>query len=173
VTNWFVNNHSRYEKRNNIERCCSGRWPYAGFVLEHPRDHHDHNASNHGGNGSAASSDFANDDDNNAHGRRLLIDGAGRSYSCCRHGPVGRVAVSKGGTEFDRPQAGGYSRDALRVFGRSPLRFALFLPPPDSRRARSLEVFRHCGDPSASRPLCFVQRPGSLSPESGRAGLCW
>jgi hypothetical protein len=72
VTNWFVNNHSRYEKRNNIERCCSGRRLDAGFVLEHPRDHHDHNASNHGGNGSAATASDANDDDNNAHGRRLL-----------------------------------------------------------------------------------------------------
>jgi hypothetical protein len=43
------------------------------------------------------------------------------------------VAVSgfKSSTEFDRPQAGGYSRDALRVFERALLRFGLPLPPPD------------------------------------------
>jgi hypothetical protein len=43
-------------------------------VLEHARDHHDHNASNHSPNGSPATgSRFADDDDNDAYGRRLLI----------------------------------------------------------------------------------------------------
>jgi|ERR1043166_7125263 len=34
ATNWLLTNHSRYEKRNDIERCCSGRGPDASFVLE-------------------------------------------------------------------------------------------------------------------------------------------
>ena len=91
----------------------SGRGPDAGFVLEHDaRDYHDHNASNHSPNGSPATgSRFADDDNNDAHGRRLLIAKAGRGCVCCRHGPVGRLRISKSSTEFDRPQAGGYSRE--------------------------------------------------------------
>jgi hypothetical protein len=51
-------------------------------VLEHARDHHDHNASNHSANGSPATGSRFADDDNDSHGRRLLIDGAGRGYGC-------------------------------------------------------------------------------------------
>jgi len=67
-------NHSSYEKSNVIERCCSGRGPDAGLVLEHDaRDDHDHNASNHSPNGSPATGPrVADDNNNNAHGRRLL-----------------------------------------------------------------------------------------------------
>jgi hypothetical protein len=79
VTNWFVKKHSTYEKSNVIERCCSRRGPNAGFVLEHDtRDHYDHNASNHSPNGGPANGSRFADDDNDSHGRRLLIDGAGR-----------------------------------------------------------------------------------------------
>jgi hypothetical protein len=46
-------------------------------VLEHAGDDHDHNASNDGVNGSAATACDANDD-HNAHERRLLIAKAGR-----------------------------------------------------------------------------------------------
>ena len=70
-------------------------------MLEHDaRDHHDHNASNHSPNGSPANGSRFADDDNDSHGRRLLIDGAGRGYRCCRHRPVGRVPISKSGTEM-------------------------------------------------------------------------
>jgi hypothetical protein len=48
-------------------------------------DDHNYDASNHGG--SAATSRFADDDNNDAH-RRLLIAKAGRGCVCCRHGPV-------------------------------------------------------------------------------------
>ena len=74
----FVENNSRYEKSNVIERCCSGRVPDAGFMLEHARDHHDHNASNHSRNGSPATGSRFADDDDNAYGRRLLIAKVGR-----------------------------------------------------------------------------------------------
>ena len=49
-------------------------------MLEHDaRDYHDHNASNHSPNGSPANgSRFADDDNNDAYGRRLLIARAGR-----------------------------------------------------------------------------------------------
>jgi hypothetical protein len=42
-------------------------------VLEHARDHHDHNASNHSPNGSPATGSRFADDDNDSHGRWLLI----------------------------------------------------------------------------------------------------
>ena len=88
----------------------------AGFVLEHDAgDDHDHNASNHSPNGSPATgSRVADDDNNDAHGRRLLIAKAGRGCVCRRHGPVGRLRISKSSTEFDRSQAGGYSRDCAQ-----------------------------------------------------------
>jgi hypothetical protein len=50
-------------------------------VFELAGDDHNHNASNHGLNGSAATSRFADDDNNDAHGRRLLIAKAGRGTS--------------------------------------------------------------------------------------------
>ena len=112
-------------------------------------------------------------DNNDTYGRRLLIDRAGRDCVCCRHGPLGLLRISKSSTEFDRPQAGGYSRYALRVFGRPLLCFGLPLPLPDSLRVRSPEAFRHCGDPSVSHRLCFVRPLEFPSRGSGRAGLCW
>ena len=107
--------------------------PDAGFVLEYARDHHDHNASNHSRNGSSATgSRFADDDDNNAYGRQLLIAKAGRGYGCRMQGPVGHLRISKSSTEFDRSQAVGCkSRIALRIFERAFLRSGLPLPPPD------------------------------------------
>ena len=93
---------------------------------------HNHNASNHGYNGSAATSRFADDDNNDAHGRRLLIAVTGRGCVCRKHGPVGRrLRISTSSTEFDRPQAGGYICDALRILERALLRSGLPLPPSD------------------------------------------
>ena len=96
-------------------------------------DDHNHNASNHGYDGSTATYYWRADNDNNdARGhRRLLIAKAGRGCVCRRHGPVGPSSHFKKQTEFDRPQAGGYSRDALRIFARALLRSGLPLPPPD------------------------------------------
>ena len=54
---------------------------------------HNHNASNHGYNGSAATSRFA-DDDTYAHGRGLLIAKASRGYICVGTAPVGRLRIS-------------------------------------------------------------------------------
>ena len=102
VTNWCVNNHLRYEKRNDIECCAIGGGPDVGFVLElDTRDDYNHNASNHGHG--PATSRVALDDNNDARGR-LLIARAGRGYLCRRHGPVGRLRNSKSCTGFDRPQ---------------------------------------------------------------------
>ena len=69
-------NHSHYEKSNVIERCLGGRRSDVRFVLEHAGDVHDHNASNHGNDSPATA--HANDDYNDAHGRRLLIARVGR-----------------------------------------------------------------------------------------------
>ena len=77
-------------------------------MLEHDaRDHHDHNASNHSPNGSPANRSRFADDDNDSHGRRLLIDGAGRSYRCCSTAlwavfPFQKAALKSTG---DRPVA--------------------------------------------------------------------
>ena len=79
MTNWIVN-HSSYEKSNVIERCRSHRRPDPGFLLERASDEHDHNASNHSHNSAATA--HTNDDYNDAHGRRLLIDRAGGGYGC-------------------------------------------------------------------------------------------
>ena len=70
-------------------------------MLEHDaRDHHDHNASNHSPNGSPANgSRFADDDDNDAYGRRLLIGKAERGWVCCRHGHCGNLRISKSSTD--------------------------------------------------------------------------
>jgi hypothetical protein len=103
VTNSFVNNHLRYEKRNDTECCIIRRGSDVGFVLElDAGDDHNHNASNHG-HGPATSYRCADDDNNDARGR-LLIARAGRGYVCRRHGPVGRLRISKSCTGFDRPQ---------------------------------------------------------------------
>jgi hypothetical protein len=93
VTNRFVNKPSRYEKSNVIERCCSHRRPDAGFVLKHAGDDHNHNASNYG-HGPAATA-YTNDDYNDSHGRRLLIDKAARGCVCCWHGLVAVAAFQK------------------------------------------------------------------------------
>ena len=63
-------NHSRYEKSNLIERCLGGHSSDVRFVLEHAGDEHNHNASNHGNDSPTTA--HANDDYNDAHGRRLL-----------------------------------------------------------------------------------------------------
>ena len=92
MTNWFLNNHLRYEKRNDTECCIISGGPDVGFVLElDTGDDHNHNASNHG-HGSAASCRVAHDDNNDAH-RRLLIAKAGRGCVYRRHGPVGRLRI--------------------------------------------------------------------------------
>ena len=64
-------------------------------MLEHDaRDYHDHNASDHSPNGSPANgSRFADDDNNDAYGRRLLIAKAERGCVCCRHGPVAMLRI--------------------------------------------------------------------------------
>ena len=68
MTNWFVNNHLRYEKRNDTECCLNSGGPDIGFVRRRAGGDHNHNASNHGYNGSAATYRFADDDNNDAHG---------------------------------------------------------------------------------------------------------
>jgi hypothetical protein len=93
VTNWFVNNHLRYEKRNDTECCVIGGGPDVGFVLEFDAGNdHNHDASNHGHG--PATSRVALDDNNDARGR-LLIARAGRGYVCRRHGPVAVCAIQK------------------------------------------------------------------------------
>lgn len=66
-----MNNNSRYEKSNVIERCPRGRSSDVGFVFEYAGDDHDYNTSNHG-HGSTATA-RTNNDYNDAHGQRLLI----------------------------------------------------------------------------------------------------
>ena len=63
-------------------------------MLEHARDHHNHNASNHG-HSSTATYWCADDDDNDARRQRLLIAKAGRGCFCRRHGPVAVSAFRK------------------------------------------------------------------------------
>ena len=77
MTNWFVNNHSRYEKRNDTECCLNSGGPDIRVVRRRAGGDHNHNASNHGLNGSPATDRFADDDNNDPH-RRLLIAKAGR-----------------------------------------------------------------------------------------------
>ena len=94
-----------------------GRGPDVGFVRRASRRPPQPQRVKPRLNGSPATgSRFADDDNNDAHGRRLLIAKAGRGCVCCRHGPVGRLRISKSSTEFDRPQAGGYSRDCAQDF---------------------------------------------------------
>jgi len=69
-----------------------------------------------GYNGSAPTSRFADDDNNDAYGRRLLIVKAGRGWGCCRHGSVGHLRISKSNTEFDRSRPGGYIRECAQDF---------------------------------------------------------
>ena len=72
----------------------------------------------------------------------------------------------------NRPQVGGYIRDALRIFLLKALRFGLALPRPDSLQARLPEAFRHCEDPLVSRPLYCGQSRGFLSLECAPFALC-
>ena len=106
-------NHSSYEKSNVIERCCSGRGPDAGFVLEHDTgDYHNDNASDHSPNGSPANGSRFTDDDNDAYGRRLLIlPKPSAVASGCRHGPVASFAFQKAALNSTGHKAGGYSRE--------------------------------------------------------------
>ena len=178
MTNWFVNNHLRYEKRNDTECCVISGGPDVGFVLEFDAgDDHNHNASNHGHG--PATSRVALDDNNDARGR-LLIARAGRGCVCCR--PCGRLRIERQ-MNCNRPQVrtsdefvlrriGRYSRDALRIFEQALLRSALPLPPPDSLPARSPEAFRHCGDPLVSRPWYCGRSREFLSPACAPFGLC-
>jgi hypothetical protein len=57
-------------------------------MLELAGDDHNHNASNHGHGSPATGARVAHDDNNDAHERRLLIDGAGCRYGCRRHDPL-------------------------------------------------------------------------------------
>ena len=66
-----MNNHSRYEKSNVIERYPGGRRSDVGFLLEHTGDDHNYNASNDSHD--SAPTAHAIDDYNDAHGQRLLI----------------------------------------------------------------------------------------------------
>ena len=64
-----MNNHLRYEKRNDISYCFSlGRADH-GVLLEPAGEHYDHDASNHS-HDSATTAD-ANDDNNDPYGRLL------------------------------------------------------------------------------------------------------
>ena len=63
---------------------------------------HNHDASNHGYDGSTATYYWRADDDNNDAHRRLLIAKAGRDWVRCRHGLYGRLGISKSSTEFER-----------------------------------------------------------------------
>ncbi len=137
-------------------------------------DHND-NASNYGFDGSAATYYWRADNDNNdARGqRRLLIAKAGRGCVCHRHGPQRAVFAFEQQMNCNRPQAGGYSRDALRIFARAALRFGLALPRPDSLQARLPEAFRHCGDPLVSRPSYCGRSREFLSLACAPFGLCW
>jgi hypothetical protein len=71
-------------------------------VLQHAGVDHDHNASNHSHDSAATA--YNTNDYNNAHERRLLIPKSAHGFVCCKHGPCGRLRVSKGSTEFDRLQ---------------------------------------------------------------------
>ena len=64
-----MNNHSRYEKRNDISYCLGHRGIDTGFLLKHSGVDHYHNASNY--SYSSAATGYANDD-NDAYERRLL-----------------------------------------------------------------------------------------------------
>jgi hypothetical protein len=92
VTNGIVNNHLRYEKRNDTECCIIGRGSDVRFVLElDARDDDNHNASNHG-HGPATYYWRADNDNNDARGHwRLLIAKAGRGCVYLRHGPLRAV----------------------------------------------------------------------------------
>jgi hypothetical protein len=96
VTNWFVNNHLRYEKRNDTECCIIRRGSDVRFVLElDAGGDHNHDASNHGYDGSTATYYWRADNDNNdaRRNRRLLIAKAGRGRVCCRHDYLRAVSV--------------------------------------------------------------------------------
>jgi len=113
VTNWFVNNHLRYEKRNDTECYVISGGLDVGFVLEFDAgDDHNHNASNHG-RGSATSR-VALDDNNDARGR-LLIARAGRGCVCCR--PCGRLRIERQ-MNCNRPQVRTSDGFVLRRIGR-------------------------------------------------------
>ena len=93
VTNWFVNNHSRYEKRNDTECCVIRGVPNVGFVRRRAGGDLNHDTSNHGYDGSTATYYWRADNDNNDAHRRLLIAKAGRGCVCPRHGLGGVVFV--------------------------------------------------------------------------------
>jgi len=98
LTNWFVNNHLRYEKRNDTECCIIRRGSDVRFVLElDARDDHNHNASNHG-HGPATYYWRADNDNNDARGHwRLLIAKAGRGCVYLRHSPLRAVFALNSG----------------------------------------------------------------------------
>ena len=72
MTNWFVNKHLGYEKRNEISCCFSHRRVNTGLLLQYARDDDNNDSSNDGHDGAAPTAANANDDDDNAHGYQLL-----------------------------------------------------------------------------------------------------
>jgi len=117
ATNWLLTNHSRYEKRNDISHCLSHRRTDAGFLLKHAGDHYYYNASNHSYRSAATA--HTNNNDNNAYGRRLLINGAGCGLQLLEDGPVGRLPISKRRPGGDRLPAFAYHGEANRPRARS------------------------------------------------------
>jgi hypothetical protein len=68
-----VNNDSRHEKSNVIERCLSDRGADAGFLRSRAGSHYYYNASNDSYyDCPATNARFAEHDHNNAHGQRVL-----------------------------------------------------------------------------------------------------
>ena len=88
-----VTNHLLYEKRNDTECCIIRGGSVVGFVRRRAGGDHNHDASNHGYDGSTATYYWGADNDNNdARGhRRLLIAKAGRGCVCHRYGPLRAV----------------------------------------------------------------------------------
>jgi hypothetical protein len=88
-------NNSRYEKSNHTWFCVVDHRIGNGFLLQFTRDDDNNDSSNHGVNGSAATGCVAHDDNNDAHGRRLLINVSRSAIAAVAGGPVGRLSTQK------------------------------------------------------------------------------
>src|SRR5947207_13206690 len=66
-------NNSRHEKSNHSWFGALNSCVDVDLLFEHTRDHHDHNASNHGDEPGTAADRFDNDHNDPSDGRWLLI----------------------------------------------------------------------------------------------------